>query len=279
MSLDWAEPGAGSRARRLAEVTGFVAVWMALGLAFRLESNAYLLLGIPLTIVFQRLVRRAPIRALWLRAAPPFHLHGFGLVIAAVLAAYPAYLLVTAARQGAPRVVLGVLLAAIGGAVAAAYAFQSFRRSTGWALLMCLATAGLIALVLMRLGVAGPAAPLRPPLAMLEMGIRSFLLYLPIVFVLEEVAFRGALDAHVHHPGEPRGILSAIAVSALWGIWHYPITPAAAPLQTIGQLLLLHIPVGVCLSLFWRRSGNLIVPGATHAFMDSVRNATLASSI
>jgi membrane protease YdiL (CAAX protease family) len=279
MSLDLAEPGTASRVRRLAEVTGFVAAWMALGLTFRLESNAYLLLGIPLTIVFQLVVRRAPIRALWVRAGPHFRLGALGLVIAAVLAVVPGYLLVTATREGAPRVVLGVLLAAMGGAVAAAYAFQSFRRSTGWALLMCLATAGLIAVVLMRFGVAGAAAPPRPPLAMLEIGIRSFLLYLPIVFVLEEVAFRGALDAHVHHPGEPRGILSAIAVSALWGIWHYPIAPPAAALQTIGQLLLLHVPVGVFLSLYWRRSGNLVVPGATHAFMDSVRNATLASSI
>ena len=45
-----------------------------------------------------------------------------------------------------------------------------------------------------------------------------------MTFVLEEVAFRGALDAHVHHEGEGRGWQSALFVSALWGLWHLPIS-------------------------------------------------------
>jgi membrane protease YdiL (CAAX protease family) len=31
--------------------------------------------------------------------------------------------------------------------------------------------------------------------------------------------------------------------------------------------------VGIPLSLFWRRSGNLFVPAAVHALIDAVRNA------
>jgi hypothetical protein len=46
------------------------------------------------------------------------------------------------------------------------------------------------------------------------------------------VAFRGAIDSHVRHPGERHGlgstvygIVSAIVVSVLWGLWHLPIIP------------------------------------------------------
>ena len=45
---------------------------MAAGFAFDLSANAYLLLGIPITVGFQALVARRPLRALWLLQAPPF---------------------------------------------------------------------------------------------------------------------------------------------------------------------------------------------------------------
>jgi membrane protease YdiL (CAAX protease family) len=32
------------------------------------------------------------------------------------------------------------------------------------------------------------------------------------------------------------------------------------------------MPMGIFLSIYWRRSGNLAVPGVTHAVSDSVRN-------
>lgn len=276
-SEEMASPSESSSVRRLGEAGLFVGAWMALGLAFRFETNAYLLAGIPLTLAFQVFVRRAPVRALWLRDAPPFRLGVPGILIATALVGVPGYLLLVTARQGAPRTVLAVLLGAICGAVAAAYALQAFRRPTWWALLLCVASAGMVALVLVRLGAAGPSAR-RPLLEMIDIGIRSFLLYLPIVFVIEEVTFRGALDSHVHHRGQSVGVLSAAAVSVLWGVWHYPIAPPGAPLATIGRLLLLHVPVGIVLSLYWRRSGNLAVPGVTHALMDAVRSATLAST-
>lgn len=37
-------------------------------------------------------------------------------------------------------------------------------------------------------------------------------------------------------------------------------------------LLIVMVPMGVTLSMFWRRSGNLLVPGAAHAVNDAVRN-------
>jgi membrane protease YdiL (CAAX protease family) len=111
-------------------------------------------------------------------------------------------------------------------------------------------------------------------------GIESLLLYIPALFMIEEVAFRGAIDSHVRHPGERQGvgstvygIASAIIVSVLWGLWHYPIVAHASVVQVVAQLLLLQVAVGPFLSLFWRRSGNLMVPGFVHATIDSVRNA------
>jgi membrane protease YdiL (CAAX protease family) len=266
--------GAG-RARRWIETCGFVAAWMGLGLALRLEPNGYLLLGIPLTLAFQYFVRRAPVMELWVRDGPPFH-PGAGLAVSLALVVLPVYLLVHAVRGGAPPSVAGILIAAMMGSVAVAYALQHFRWATARALATCVATAGGAAIVLMLLGVAGARAH-RPLAQSLEIGVRSFLLYLPIVFLLEEVSFRGALDSHVHRPGEGRGIASAIALSALWGLWHLPIATPGTPLATAGQLLLLHVPVGFFLSLSWRRSGNLLVPGTAHAFMDAVRNAVLAT--
>jgi membrane protease YdiL (CAAX protease family) len=62
---------------------------------------------------------------------------------------------------------------------------------------------------------------------------------------------------------------SALFVSVLWGLWHHPIVPGA----TVSQLLVLQVAMGPFLSLFWRRSGNLLAPGFAHAPSDSVRNA------
>jgi hypothetical protein len=73
------------------EVTIVVAVWIALGLVFRLSVNGYQLLGVFLIPAFQRIVRRQPFRALWLRDAPRFRLDTAGWCIALLLEICPAY--------------------------------------------------------------------------------------------------------------------------------------------------------------------------------------------
>jgi len=70
-----AELPAHPRSRRIAEGVGFVVVWVALGLIFKLgdslnRQSLYLVIGIPLTIVFQLFVRRRPLRELWVRNGP-----------------------------------------------------------------------------------------------------------------------------------------------------------------------------------------------------------------
>ena len=65
-------PVATGSGQRYLAVTLFVAAWMAGGWLFRLDPNVYLLLGVPLPVLFQWLVRRRPIRALWVREASPY---------------------------------------------------------------------------------------------------------------------------------------------------------------------------------------------------------------
>jgi membrane protease YdiL (CAAX protease family) len=100
----------------------------------------------------------------------------------------------------------------------------------------------------------------------------SFGTYVPAVFVVEEVWFRGALDSHIHHPGEKHGLLSAALVSLLWSWWHLPIAVDQGVIKSLLTLPIVMVPMGIFLSIYWRRSGNLAVPGFTHAFSDSVRN-------
>jgi membrane protease YdiL (CAAX protease family) len=101
-------------------------------------------------------------------------------------------------------------------------------------------------------------------------------LYFPATFLLEEVAFRGALDAHVHHDGDRWGWRSAIFVSALWGLWHLPVSSSGLPLPLqVVQLVGVHVVLGVPLSFAWRRSHNLAGPALAHAVNDAVRNAVM----
>jgi membrane protease YdiL (CAAX protease family) len=102
-------------------------------------------------------------------------------------------------------------------------------------------------------------------------GILSLVEYLAVVFAMEEVTFR-MLDSHLHEASRGRGVLSAVFIAAAWGLWHLPIS-GEVTWQTIAALLCIHVPYGVCLSLFWRKTGNLVVPGLCHALGDAIRNA------
>src|SRR5207237_8420680 len=91
----------------------------------------------------------------------------------------------------------------------------------------CLAIAGPIGIGWVLLSVAAQrSAGVQPAHASILVGLRSFAVYFPICFVLEEVTFRGVLDTHVaqRDPGRWR---SALFVSALWGAWHLPIVHVA----------------------------------------------------
>jgi len=267
------------RHRRYAECVLYMASWAGLGWLLRLQPEIYLVMGVPITFAFQRFVRRQPLRAMWVISAPPFRLDGKGKVIALGLAAIPLVLAVSTAatRQWAT---CAWSVCATGGAIPAAYALRHFRRTLVRPLLACLSiNSVIIGLTWTALSawqvveIAGGAQSLGYRFAT---GIMSLIIFIPVMFVMEEVSFRGVLDAHLHRPGEGRGWGSALVVSALWGLWHLPIAGDIS-LQRIGVLLFVHCPVGVVLSLYWRRTGTLVIPGASHAFIDALRDALFSA--
>jgi membrane protease YdiL (CAAX protease family) len=272
-----------TRSRRYLQAVAFVALWLAIGLLFHLDPNCYLLVGVPLVVLFQIGVRREPLVKLWVRDATHFRLGAWGILLALGLAALPALDLVRGFRT-APWAILLWQLCCIAGAVVAGFSLCRFTQTQFRALVFCLATAGVIGCA-MQVGVAvAQKHSLAITVSRTMFCAKQFLLYFPVCFTLEDVVFRGAIDAHVHHPGEARPWWSAAFVSALWGLWHIGAVPipgqthvsriAALIVLAVG-LPLVHIPTGIFLSLGWRRSGNLAVPAMVHALIDAVRNTVL----
>jgi membrane protease YdiL (CAAX protease family) len=272
-------PTEAGRLRRIVEIVLFVALWMGIGFRFRLDPNAYLLIGIPLTGFFQWAIRRKPIRALWVRSAPIVRWDTRMLIGLIVLLVVPCFGLLHTLRSpsGIDWIRAAWFASAVAGAFAAAYSLRNFTRETLDSLYRCLATAGLYGAIIVLGAAVAIHFPVRSPILMVRVAIESLLAYVPVCYFLEEVTFRGLLDAHVYEPGEKRSILSASFISVLWGIWHLPIAPREGPiLLLIARLILVHTLLGVPLSLYWRRSGNLGVPALTHSLVDALRNALLS---
>lgn len=260
------------------QAVAFVAVWMAAGYLLPVDANLYLLIGIPLTLAFQRLVRRRPVRDLWVRDAPAFTLDRKARILAGVLAIAPTAMLVQTLLTG-QWVLAAWMAAAVTGAIAAAWALRQARRNelAAWTRWVLLITAlGVVALGVM-LVPAGVAAGWPGPVGVrIAAAVEAILLYVPVQFFIEEVSFRGLLDTHVHHGRATRQWPSALLVSALWGLWHLPIAAAGQSLPvTIAQVLAVHCLMGVPMSLAWRRTGNLTVPVIGHALIDAFRNALM----
>jgi membrane protease YdiL (CAAX protease family) len=265
------------RTKRLAVVTGAVLVYISVGIALGLNPTAYLLLGVPITAAFQVLVARRPIRSLWLLDARPFRLDPAGWILASFLAAVAAITIVLPGIGADPWVLAYGLLAVVG-AIPAAFALRAMDAKAGRALIRSLITVlpvggGLFVLAAFASRGLGAVAD---PMGMLRIGVVSFLQYIPLVFVVEEVLFRGALDSYARTSKPDGDWTSAFVVSALWGAWHLPLTFAVSGFAQLPAYLVFHTVQGLLYTRPWRRSGNLAVPGITHAAVDAVRNAFLA---
>lgn len=254
------------------EAAAFVATWMLLGFLLGLGSDAYLLLGIPLTVTFQVGVRRRPLRELWVRGAPHFSLDGPGWLWAGALALAPAWHVARSLAEGS-WVSAGWWSCGVAGAGLAAFAVRSSS-------LPAVLRSALLPTVIGSLGMAvfyGSAhlvagSPL-DPLVLIGTIAAYVAFYFPVTFVLEEVTFRGCLDTHIDRGRNRRG--SALFVSALWGLWHLPVAGGLPLPLLVLELLAWHILVGMPLSRAWRRSGNLAGPALAHAVIDAVRNALM----
>jgi len=279
--------GAHSRPLRFLIATLVVGAYMALGFRLHLDRDAYQLLGIAMLLIFQLAIQRQPILALWVRSAPPLRLDSAFFVRWSLFSLLP---LLEGVRSLANGDVArtGIYAAAIPGAFGLAYALQRMQAENVRQLGLCLLTAGGIGLLPLLLSrilprilhihmKLGPSNPMQQPalLPSLLTGGETLLIGLPLGFMVEEVFFRGALDTYLHRGEKTTGWFSAIYVSALWGVWHLPgqTIPPGRLLPTILGLIVAQVAVGVPLSLWWRRSGNLTVPDATHAVLDAVRAA------
>jgi hypothetical protein len=258
--------------RRLV-ILAFVGFWMFLGWLLKLDANAYLLLGVPLTAGFQTVVARRPIRALWVRDAPRLRVDRTWLLTTATLAALPLYELSQRYRGG--WVIVGWYLGAIAGAPAAAYAIQNWDRRALRAVPVALGMLVFVSLVMAFIMVGRGWVTVLSGSRIVQ-AARWTVLYLPVCFVLEEVTFRGALDSYLWRSGEKDASYSTAEISFLWGLWHLPIVPMEGHsfLVVLG-LGCWHMLPGIPLSLSWRAGGNLLVPAAAHAALDGVRNALL----
>ncbi|MDQ5840745.1 MAG: CPBP family intramembrane metalloprotease [Chloroflexota bacterium] len=260
------------RLARAAAATLVIGGYMALGFALGLGAEAYLLLGIPITIGFQVLVVRRPLRSLWLRQAPPMTFTPRSIVAIVVLAISPAIVAVGGARAGDPALV-GWGLAAMVGAVGAVYALRAMDRDAVRTTIRTTLITGAVLVGIMvayRLATGGFNGNLT---AAITTTVISLLTYLPVVFVMEEVLFRGLIDTYLHGstPGPDRA--SALYGSALWGIWHLPVAFLSLGVLTIPYLIVVHTILGYFFVTSWRRTGNLAVPGVAHAVIDALRNA------
>jgi membrane protease YdiL (CAAX protease family) len=261
--------------RRLARAgvtTLLIGGYMALGFAFRLSAEGYLLLGIPITIAFQVLVVRRPLRTLWLRSAPPMTFTPRSILAVALVAIAPAVVVVGGVRVGDP-VLVAYGLAAMVGAIGAVYAGRAMDRDAVRSTIRTtLITAAILMgiMVVYRIATGGFHGNL---VAAMATAVVSVATYVPVVFVMEEVLFRGVLDTYLHGstPGPDRA--TALYGSALWGLWHLPVVFISLGVLTIPYLVAVHTALGFFLATSWRRTGNLAAPGIAHAVSDALRNA------
>jgi len=261
-------------ARRYIECTIFVLVWVACGCLFRPSLNVYQFLGIPLLVFFQIVIARRPLSQLWVRDAGAFQRNHVVAAVGAILVLAAVGALVKQPSSGTQM--LGFIFV-IAGVFPAAFALRWQRGKPFRQALPAFAAAIAIG------GASFGAIALhygRSPfldLAKLAAAGRSFLWLFAMLFVIEEVVFRGALDPHVAPPssGGKQAWLSAVFVSVLWAVWHLPLCLDGTR-YNLGTTLALSIGLGVPLSFCWRRSGTLVLPVAAHALIDAYRNVIFA---
>lgn len=263
---------------RLIIAAGVVALYMALGWLLRLDPNAYLLLGIPLLLVFQLGVARRPLTELWLKHPPARFITWPGLLAAVPFLIVPVWSAVGDWRLASWAVRLWYL-AAIAGTIPLGATLVRATLKTWRELLGCLLTAGVFYVVMVvAVTFAFHQGKFHVHHDSGRILAKWFLLYLPICFVVEEVFFRGGIDSYVQREGDPYGWATAIIVSCLWGWWHMPTVPMHNVIEVMGVFIgapLLMCMSGIPFSIFWRRSGTLLVTATLHALIDGVRNALL----
>jgi membrane protease YdiL (CAAX protease family) len=258
--------------RRYLECAAFILGWMACEHYFHLSPLQGQLLGIPLIALFQLFVARRPLQQLWAFDAEKFRVNGKTLAIAGVFAAACGALLwLGTGRDVVPsggRLTFFAFIVAAATPTAFAVGQQraaACRRALPW----------LLAAALLRVGwyAAWHEGAMLVPVAKLPDFATTWLCEFVAFFLVDEVAFRGALDPHLSGGGTGRlhAWCSAIFVSILWAIWHLPAyNPHArsflALFSGLGPFHVSIMMMGVLLSFCARRARTLVPSSIMHAF-------------
>jgi membrane protease YdiL (CAAX protease family) len=250
----------------------FMVVYVSLGFILRLEAVAYLLIGIPFTVFFQLLVARRPLHNLWLRDSETFHLNKIGRTITFCFILFPIYKSIhLATHDKLTPLNFGYYSAAILGAFGAGYCYSNLTKRTAKDFLLCFGIILAVRISFYLFPFIFTNRDFRPDYVR---GIESLLTYIPIAFAVEEVVFRGMLDTYIHPSKKTNGIWSALFISWMWGLWHLPLSMNSG--TSVWPVILSSLIIslwGLVLSIFWRRTGNLAVPGFPHAFADAIRDS------
>lgn len=253
--------------------TAVVAAYIGLGFLLHPDANAYLVLGMPITVLFQVFVARRPLHELWLVKGQVMKWDR-GTILWLILFLIGPVQAVVSGFMAVDWAVTVYGFAAIIGAAGAAVAFRALGKTAILRLSFLLLLTIPVGLARLLIGLATKGQGI----ADAELGgrllteVESLLFYIPAVFVAEEVFFRGALDTYLHRDERGFGWKSAVYVSLLWGLWH---TPIVHPLTwfVLLEILAAQLMLGLILSWLWRRDGNLAVNGTVHAIIDALRNA------
>lgn len=249
----------------------FMVVYISLGFLLRLEAVSYLLLGIPLTIIFQLLIVRQPLHKLWLRDGERFRLNKLGWTITLCFIVFPIYKTIQIVTQDKFTLLnLGYYSAAILGAFGAGYCYSNFTKKTAKDFLLCFGISAILRMGFYFLPFLTSKNEFNPDYVR---AIKSLLTYIPVAFVVEEIVFRGMLDTYIHQSKNVNGVWSALFISVLWGLWHLPLSAGGTtPIWFVALGSMTISLWGIILSVFWRRTRNLAVPGFSHAFADAIRD-------
>jgi membrane protease YdiL (CAAX protease family) len=250
----------------------FVGFYISLGFIFQMEAVSYLLLGVPLTVIFQLFVVRQPLHKLWLRDAEKFSLNKRGWIITLCFIIFPIYRTIELATQGQLTLLnLGYYSAVILGAFGAGFCYSHFTKRTAKDFLLCFGVITVVRISWYFFPFLSGNHEFDPDYIG---GIKALLTYIPVAFVVEEVVFRGMLDTYIHRSKKANGLWSAIFISCLWGLWHLPLSVNGSKSILFVALGSMTISLwGIILSIFWRRTGNIAVPGFSHAFADAIRDS------
>ncbi|HEY7415211.1 MAG TPA: hypothetical protein VH593_08470, partial [Ktedonobacteraceae bacterium] len=131
--------GAHSRPLRFLIVGLVVVVWWTLGFLLHLTTDALLLLGVPLLLVFQLSIHRQPLRTLWVRSGPPLRLDGWFFLLWGLFSLFPIYAVIREVMS-LQFVRAATFSMAIVGAFGMAYALRAMRAKTWGQLGLCLLT-------------------------------------------------------------------------------------------------------------------------------------------